>query len=287
MVREVKVGLFVILGLGLAMLAVFIIGSSRRLWEPRVTYRTAFQDVAGLKPGAPVRMGGPRHRRGQARRSRRRRRGLAHLRHHVGRRERGRAHPRRHGGARRGQGPARRQDDRAVRRFSRSSPRGRGVAPPVRRAVGRLLGREQGRGGHGQGHRAPRAARAAARRSEVRRGHPRLGVRPAFDARRHRARRRRDAPPLLRSRRGRPDQQRAREPQPDLGAAQRDAGGRARRRPITCARGRASRTRSSTTGRCRRAPPAPCTSCTRTCARSARATGSRTRSSTATTRRST
>jgi phospholipid/cholesterol/gamma-HCH transport system substrate-binding protein len=56
--REVKVGLFVILGLSLAMLAIFIIGSSRRLWEPRVTYRTAFQDVAGLKPGAPVRMGG-------------------------------------------------------------------------------------------------------------------------------------------------------------------------------------------------------------------------------------
>jgi phospholipid/cholesterol/gamma-HCH transport system substrate-binding protein len=56
--REVKVGLFVILGLGLAMLAIFIIGSSRRLWEARVTYRTAFQDVAGLKPGAPVRMGG-------------------------------------------------------------------------------------------------------------------------------------------------------------------------------------------------------------------------------------
>jgi phospholipid/cholesterol/gamma-HCH transport system substrate-binding protein len=58
MVREVKVGLFVILGLGLAVVAVFIIGSSRRLWESRATYRTAFQDVAGLKPGAPVRMGG-------------------------------------------------------------------------------------------------------------------------------------------------------------------------------------------------------------------------------------
>jgi phospholipid/cholesterol/gamma-HCH transport system substrate-binding protein len=40
------------------MLAIFIIGSSRRLWEARVPYRTAFQDVAGLKPGAPVRMGG-------------------------------------------------------------------------------------------------------------------------------------------------------------------------------------------------------------------------------------
>jgi phospholipid/cholesterol/gamma-HCH transport system substrate-binding protein len=58
MARELKVGLFVILGLALVMVGIFIIGSSRRLWEPRVSYRTAFQDVAGLKPGAPVRMGG-------------------------------------------------------------------------------------------------------------------------------------------------------------------------------------------------------------------------------------
>jgi phospholipid/cholesterol/gamma-HCH transport system substrate-binding protein len=56
--RQLKVGLFVIFGLALTMVAIFIIGSSRRLWEPRVAYRTAFQDVAGLKPGAPIRMGG-------------------------------------------------------------------------------------------------------------------------------------------------------------------------------------------------------------------------------------
>ena len=58
MSRQLKVGLFVILGLVLTMLAIFIIGRSRRLWEPRMSYRTAFEDVAGLKPGAPVRMGG-------------------------------------------------------------------------------------------------------------------------------------------------------------------------------------------------------------------------------------
>jgi phospholipid/cholesterol/gamma-HCH transport system substrate-binding protein len=58
MAREIKVGLFVIMGLCVTMLGVFLIGSSRRLWEQRVVYRTAFQDVAGLKPGAPVRMGG-------------------------------------------------------------------------------------------------------------------------------------------------------------------------------------------------------------------------------------
>jgi phospholipid/cholesterol/gamma-HCH transport system substrate-binding protein len=58
MSRELKVGLFVIVGIVLTMVAVFVIGDTRRLWEPKLTYRAAFQDVAGLKPGAPVRMGG-------------------------------------------------------------------------------------------------------------------------------------------------------------------------------------------------------------------------------------
>jgi phospholipid/cholesterol/gamma-HCH transport system substrate-binding protein len=58
MTREIKVGLFVIFGLALAMLAIFLIGDTRQLWSPKIEYRTAFQDVAGLKPGAPVRMGG-------------------------------------------------------------------------------------------------------------------------------------------------------------------------------------------------------------------------------------
>jgi phospholipid/cholesterol/gamma-HCH transport system substrate-binding protein len=58
MTRQIKVGLFVILGLALTMAAVFLIGDTRGLWQPKTGYRTAFQDVAGLKPGAPVRMGG-------------------------------------------------------------------------------------------------------------------------------------------------------------------------------------------------------------------------------------
>ena len=58
MTRQVRVGLFVIFGLGLMMVAVFLIGDVRGLWQRKVTYRTAFSDVAGLKPGAPVRMGG-------------------------------------------------------------------------------------------------------------------------------------------------------------------------------------------------------------------------------------
>src|ERR1700689_835802 len=58
MTREIKVGIFVICGLITGMLAVFLIGTTRDLWEPQVSYMTAFRDVAGLKPGAPVRMGG-------------------------------------------------------------------------------------------------------------------------------------------------------------------------------------------------------------------------------------
>src|SRR5271165_4420132 len=58
MTRQLKVGLFVILGLALMMVGVFLIGDTRGLWQSKLPYRTAFHDVAGLKPGAPVRMGG-------------------------------------------------------------------------------------------------------------------------------------------------------------------------------------------------------------------------------------
>jgi len=58
MTRELKVGLFVIFGLGLTMSMAFFIGDARQVWAPKDPYRTAFYDVAGLKPGAPVRMGG-------------------------------------------------------------------------------------------------------------------------------------------------------------------------------------------------------------------------------------
>jgi phospholipid/cholesterol/gamma-HCH transport system substrate-binding protein len=58
MSRQVKVGIFVIAGLALVMIAIFLIGTTKQLWQPKVEYKAAFQDVAGLKPGAPVRMGG-------------------------------------------------------------------------------------------------------------------------------------------------------------------------------------------------------------------------------------
>lgn len=58
MTRELKVGIFVVFGLALTVVSVFLIGDTRDLWEPKQEYETAFQNVAGLKPGAPVRMGG-------------------------------------------------------------------------------------------------------------------------------------------------------------------------------------------------------------------------------------
>jgi len=56
--REVKVGLFVLIGLIVAGLVVFLIGDERRIFSRRVTITTSFSDVQGLKIGAPVRMDG-------------------------------------------------------------------------------------------------------------------------------------------------------------------------------------------------------------------------------------
>ncbi len=56
--REIKVGLFVLAGLVLAGIAVFLIGDERRMFDSSVEYRAMFDDVEGLKAGAPVRMGG-------------------------------------------------------------------------------------------------------------------------------------------------------------------------------------------------------------------------------------
>ncbi len=56
--RQLVVGLFVVFGMTLGGIAVFMIGDNRRLWESSMTYRASFMDVAGLKPGAPIRTGG-------------------------------------------------------------------------------------------------------------------------------------------------------------------------------------------------------------------------------------
>ena len=53
-----KVGIFVLAGLVLAGLVVFLIGDERRLFASSVDFHTKFADVQGLKSGAPIRMGG-------------------------------------------------------------------------------------------------------------------------------------------------------------------------------------------------------------------------------------
>jgi hypothetical protein len=56
--RDLKVGLFVLAGLVLSGLVIFLIGDERRLFDASVEFTTNFGDVQGLKPGAPIRMGG-------------------------------------------------------------------------------------------------------------------------------------------------------------------------------------------------------------------------------------
>jgi phospholipid/cholesterol/gamma-HCH transport system substrate-binding protein len=56
--RDLKVGIFVVMGLALAALVIFLIGDERRLFSSSTEYKTSFADVQGLKPGAPVRLGG-------------------------------------------------------------------------------------------------------------------------------------------------------------------------------------------------------------------------------------
>jgi phospholipid/cholesterol/gamma-HCH transport system substrate-binding protein len=58
MSKQVKVGIFVILGIALMTAIVFAIGENQQTWSRKVTYKADFADAAGLKPGAPVRMGG-------------------------------------------------------------------------------------------------------------------------------------------------------------------------------------------------------------------------------------
>jgi phospholipid/cholesterol/gamma-HCH transport system substrate-binding protein len=56
--REVKVGAFVLAGLIVVGIVVFMIGDERQLFERKVEYQSVFEDVQGLTRGSPVRMGG-------------------------------------------------------------------------------------------------------------------------------------------------------------------------------------------------------------------------------------
>lgn len=56
--RDLKVGIFILAGLFLFGMVVFLLGQERNLFAASFDYKTSFTDVQGLKPGAPVRMGG-------------------------------------------------------------------------------------------------------------------------------------------------------------------------------------------------------------------------------------
>src|SRR5271170_6018275 len=55
---NIKVGLFVLAGIFFSGLVIFLLGDERRLFETAVEFKNQFSDVAGLKAGAPIRMGG-------------------------------------------------------------------------------------------------------------------------------------------------------------------------------------------------------------------------------------
>jgi phospholipid/cholesterol/gamma-HCH transport system substrate-binding protein len=56
--RELKVGIFVFLGLIAAGAIIFLIGDNKMLFNKKVDFIARFDDVQGLKPGSTVRMGG-------------------------------------------------------------------------------------------------------------------------------------------------------------------------------------------------------------------------------------
>jgi len=58
MTKEKRVGIFVAVGILILALGVFLIGENRKFWSRKVTYNAVYSDVAGLRPGSPVSMGG-------------------------------------------------------------------------------------------------------------------------------------------------------------------------------------------------------------------------------------
>lgn len=56
--RQLRVGIFVAAGTVLCIVVLFLIGDSRRVWDRKIEFNGTFENVGGLKPGAPVRMGG-------------------------------------------------------------------------------------------------------------------------------------------------------------------------------------------------------------------------------------
>lgn len=58
MTKEKKVGIFVAAGIVIMAIGVFLIGENRKFWQRKVSYEAVYSNVAGLRPGSPVAMGG-------------------------------------------------------------------------------------------------------------------------------------------------------------------------------------------------------------------------------------
>ena len=58
MSRNVRVGIFLLLGLVVGSVLIFLVGDERHMFQRHATLQATFVDVAGLKVGSPVRMGG-------------------------------------------------------------------------------------------------------------------------------------------------------------------------------------------------------------------------------------
>lgn len=57
-INEFRVGIFVAAGLALAMLIIFMLGSESRLFQRQYTIYSNFEDISGLRAGAPVQLAG-------------------------------------------------------------------------------------------------------------------------------------------------------------------------------------------------------------------------------------
>lgn len=55
---QIKVGIFVMAGLILAMYIIFMIGGESQLFRSQYTLKTTFKDISGLRVGAPVQLAG-------------------------------------------------------------------------------------------------------------------------------------------------------------------------------------------------------------------------------------
>jgi phospholipid/cholesterol/gamma-HCH transport system substrate-binding protein len=55
---EIRVGLFMVLGLIVTIFGVVLLGSESKLFEPRYVLNASFEDVSGLRPGAQIQLSG-------------------------------------------------------------------------------------------------------------------------------------------------------------------------------------------------------------------------------------